>query len=82
MRKGVILFKAFANIGIISVLLSIMRNATTKINMDLALMQMQNSNYIPNFTQSTGFVNLVGVGLIILFTCIIWQNEIRKLKNK
>lgn len=82
MRKGVILFKAFANIGIISVLLSIMRNATTKINMDLALMQMQNSNYIPDFTRSTGFVNLVGGGLIILFTYIIWQNEVRKLKNK
>lgn len=76
------LIKGIVNIVSVSIGASLTRNCSAVLNNKVALLQMQNIDYVPNFNQNTLIINLVIWSIVLLITYILWRKEIKHFLYK
>ena len=71
------LIKGIVNMVSVGIGASLTRNCSAVVNNKVALLQMQNIDYVPNFNQNTLFINLVIWSIVLLITYTLWKKEIK-----
>lgn len=58
------------------------RNASVNLTIEEALLQMGNTNYIPQMNSTYNFINLLVWVVAFFLFCLIWRKEIKQTFNK
>lgn len=54
----------------------------TTLTNDLALLQMQNVNYVPQLTKANSLFSVVSIIFTVVILYVIWLKEIKKITTK
>lgn len=71
--------KAILSFGLISFGAVLTRSLSIGITNDIALLQMQNVNYVPNLNATSPTVNFIIWCIVIIFTYMLWRKDIKKI---